>query len=86
MRSDDIGRGIARAPEPGVTAAVSVASRFPTPAEGSRRAIRRRYQTAELIGRGGMGDVVAVHDLHVGREVAVKRMRTPSDAIAKHRF
>jgi eukaryotic-like serine/threonine-protein kinase len=33
------------------------------------------YQLGELIGRGGMGEVVAARDLRIGREVAVKRIR-----------
>ena len=33
------------------------------------------YQIGELIGRGGMGEVVAAHDQRIGREVAIKRMR-----------
>jgi len=33
------------------------------------------YQLGDVIGRGGMGEVVAAHDLRIGREVAVKRMR-----------
>src|SRR4051812_39158792 len=40
-----------------------------------------RYRLGELIGRGGMGDVVAATDDQIGREVAVKRMKSshPSD-------
>ncbi len=34
------------------------------------------YQIGELIGRGGMGEVLAAHDQRIGREVAYKRMRT----------
>ncbi len=33
------------------------------------------YALGEVIGRGGMGEVVAARDLRIGREVAVKRMR-----------
>jgi serine/threonine-protein kinase len=33
------------------------------------------YQIGELIGRGGMGEVVAAQDQRIGREVAVKRIR-----------
>ncbi|CAN5849330.1 hypothetical protein BH11MYX2_BH11MYX2_18610 [soil metagenome] len=32
------------------------------------------YQLGASIGRGGMGEVIAAHDLRIGREVAVKRM------------
>ncbi len=34
------------------------------------------YQIGELIGRGGMGEVLAAHDQRIGREVAIKRMRS----------
>jgi len=34
------------------------------------------YQVGELIGRGGMGEVLAAHDQRIGREVAIKRMRS----------
>jgi len=34
-----------------------------------------RYQTRATIGRGGMGEVLTAYDDHVGREVALKRMR-----------
>jgi len=33
------------------------------------------YQIGEVIGRGGMGEVVAAQDQRIGREVAVKRIR-----------
>jgi serine/threonine-protein kinase len=39
------------------------------------------YRIGELIGRGGMGEVVAATDVRIGREVAIKRIgdRAPSD-------
>ena len=39
-----------------------------------------------MIGRGGMGEVVAAHDQRIGREVAIKRMRGGApiaDAVAR---
>jgi hypothetical protein len=36
----------------------------------------RGYIFGEVIGRGGLGEVVIAHDLRVGREVAVKRLHT----------
>ena len=33
------------------------------------------YTFGELIGRGGIGEVVAAHDLRIGRNVAIKRLR-----------
>ena len=35
------------------------------------------YAMGEVIGRGGIGEVVLAHDLRVGRDVAIKRLRTP---------
>jgi eukaryotic-like serine/threonine-protein kinase len=34
------------------------------------------YMFGEVIGRGGIGEVHAAHDLRVGRDVAIKRLRT----------
>src|SRR3954467_1599549 len=42
------------------------------------------YQIGELIGRGGMGEVVVAQDQRIGREVAIKRIRSldpSSDAV-----
>ena len=36
------------------------------------------YLFGEIIGRGGIGEIVAAHDLRVGRDVAIKRLRTGS--------
>jgi eukaryotic-like serine/threonine-protein kinase len=47
-----------------------------------------RYQLGELLGRGGMAEVRKGTDLRLGREVAVKRLRTDlaSDATFQARF
>jgi eukaryotic-like serine/threonine-protein kinase len=46
-----------------------------------------RYEVGEEIGRGGMGEVVAAHDIQIGRDVAIKRLHAdkPSPA-AQARF
>ncbi len=36
------------------------------------------YLLGDVIGTGGVGEVVAAHDLRVGRDVAIKRLKTPS--------
>ncbi|CAN5546611.1 hypothetical protein BH11MYX1_BH11MYX1_33670 [soil metagenome] len=36
----------------------------------------RGYVFGEVIGRGGLGEVVIAHDLRVGREVAIKRLHS----------
>jgi serine/threonine protein kinase len=46
-----------------------------------------RYTMHGRIGRGGMGEVMAARDHQVGRDVAIKRMRSTSrDVIARQRF
>ncbi|MBX3154858.1 MAG: serine/threonine protein kinase [Deltaproteobacteria bacterium] len=56
----------------------SVASTITLPPPG--------YALTHVIGRGGMGEVHAAQDRRIGREVAIKRMRSPNptqDAIAR---
>ena len=45
------------------------------------------YDFGAVIGKGGMGEVIAAHDLRIGRDVAIKRMHAGmSDAAAVGRF
>ena len=39
-----------------------------------------RYERGELLGQGGMGEVVACRDARIGRRVALKRLRTGGGA------
>jgi eukaryotic-like serine/threonine-protein kinase len=44
------------------------------------------YALGAVIGAGGVGEVIAAHDRRIGREVALKRLKTPDpsdDAIAR---
>jgi len=53
---------------------------------GPRDPGKTPYQVREVIGRGGMGEVVLADDPSIGREVALKRMRGEPSAEAISRF
>jgi len=44
----------------------------PTPSQGS---MLERYRIGELLGQGGMGEVLSARDEKIGRAVAIKRLR-----------
>ena len=46
-----------------------------TPPGDQPRRLGDRYELGEVIGRGGMAEVFAGHDLRLGRRVAVKLLR-----------
>src|SRR5439155_6423222 len=50
------------------------------------RASLPSYELGELIGSGGMGEVLLARDPRVGRDIAVKRMRAAGNAEATARF
>src|SRR5262245_443555 len=44
------------------------------------------YTLGRVIGRGGMGEVVAARDERIGREIAVKRIRATASLELERRF
>ncbi len=87
MSPDDADRPSPDAPyattEAGGTATANQDTLVPTPRGGKAIVLPEGgYVMGEVIGRGGMGEVVTAHDRRIGRDVAIKRMRSaaPSEA------
>jgi len=53
----------------------TLSSRDPATASSSGRLSLPNYQLGQLLGRGGMGDIVLGTDKMIGRDVAIKQMR-----------
>src|SRR5258706_12454121 len=47
----------------------------------AHRATGARYVLGELIGKGGMGEVLGATDSQIGRTVAIKRMKHPEPSV-----
>ena len=69
-------RALAPVPPTGLAPTVDERPTIPDerPSRPSKQLRAKRYQTGEIVGRGGMGEVVSARDRYIGREVAVKRM------------
>ncbi|MBA2539616.1 MAG: serine/threonine protein kinase, partial [Deltaproteobacteria bacterium] len=55
-------------------------------ASGQIRIPPAGYDIGELIGKGGMGEVLAAHDLKIGRDIAIKRMHGEQSPRSMSRF
>jgi len=58
----------------------------PVATPSASQAPLRGYRVTELIGRGGMGEIVLAHDEEIGRDVAVKRIHREHNNEALVRF
>jgi serine/threonine-protein kinase len=75
MRREDADEADTLGPRSGVVAG-AIAVEDVTSVSGT-------YALGEVIGRGGMGEVLLAHDRRIGRDVALKRLHTPSPSEAE---
>jgi eukaryotic-like serine/threonine-protein kinase len=59
-----------------LAATVALGTRKPTAPSTRGTVDGSRYELGVLLGQGGMGEVLLAHDRHIGRDVAVKRIRS----------
>jgi serine/threonine-protein kinase len=67
MEQDDVPDTLVKNPRP---------SSAPSEMDASITKTLDGYVFGEVIGRGGIGEVMTAHDLRMGREVAIKRLKT----------
>jgi serine/threonine-protein kinase len=77
--------GASEEPDTLVTSGPGAARRPATASEGvivaeDPTTVAGAYLFGEVLGRGGMGEVLLAHDRRIGRDVAVKRLRSGSPA------
>jgi Protein kinase domain len=78
--NEDVGSAVTQAPRlpPAPTPGWNATTEFARSSESELSLDGSRYAIGQQIGEGGMGEVLLAIDERIGREVAVKRTRTPN--------